>query len=74
MVSPIISTLGRVLILIIGAGSDFMWDLSINLGYQWTDTLSTTTGYRYLDVDCEEDGFLYDVAQDGPILGLSWRF
>jgi len=58
-----------------GVGSDFMWDANINLGYQWTKRFSTTTfGYRYLDVDYEEDDFLYDVAQDGLVLGLSWRF
>lgn len=57
-----------------GAGSDFMWDANVNLGYKWTETFSTTIGYRYLDVDYEEDGFLYDVAQHGPLLGLSWRF
>lgn len=57
-----------------GVGSDFMWDVNVNLGYRWTDTFSTTLGYRYLDVDYEDDGFLYDVAQNGPVLGLSWRF
>jgi hypothetical protein len=57
-----------------GVGSDFMWDANVNLGYQWTKGFSTTLGYRYLDVDYEDDGFLYDVAQDGLILGLSWRF
>jgi hypothetical protein len=57
-----------------GAGSDFMWDANINFGYQWTKGFSTTLGYRYLDVDYEDDGFLYDVAQDGLVLGLSWRF
>ena len=57
-----------------GVGSDFMWDVNVNLGYRWTDSISTTIGYRYLDVDYENDGFLYDVAQDGPVLGLSWRF
>jgi hypothetical protein len=57
-----------------GAGSDFMWDANVNLGYQWTETFSTTFGYRYLDVDYEDGDFLYDVAQDGLILGLSWRF
>lgn len=57
-----------------GAGSDFMWDVNVNLGYQWTETFSTTLGYRYLKVDYEDNGFLYDVAQDGPTLGLSWRF
>jgi hypothetical protein len=57
-----------------GAGSDFMWDAQGHLGYRWTKTFSTTIGYRYLEVDYENDGFLYDVAQQGPVLGLSWRF
>jgi len=57
-----------------GVGSDFMWDASVNLGYQWTKGFSTTLGYRYLDVDYEDGDFLYDVAQDGLVLGLSWRF
>jgi hypothetical protein len=57
-----------------GAGSDFLWDVNANLGYQWGEIFSTTIGYRYLDVDYEDDGFLYDVAQHGPTLGLSWRF
>jgi hypothetical protein len=51
-----------------------MWDGQINLGYQWTEGISTTIGYRYMDVDYDEDEFLYDVSQDGPVLGLSWRF
>jgi len=51
-----------------------MWDANLNLGYQWTKGFSTTLGYRYVDVDYEDDGFLYDVAQSGPVLGLSWRF
>ena len=38
------------------------------------ETFSTTLGYRYLDVDYEKDDFLYDVSQDGPVLGLSWMF
>ena len=57
-----------------GVGSDFMWDAMLNLGYQWTATFSTTLGYRYLDVDYDEDDFLYDVYQDGLVVGLSWRF
>jgi hypothetical protein len=57
-----------------GMGSDFMWDGQINLGYQWGPTFCTTIGYRYLEVDYDEGEFLYDVSQDGPFLGLSWRF
>ena len=34
-----------------GVGSDFMWDANVNFGYQWTDSIATTIGYRYLDVD-----------------------
>lgn len=63
---------GGLLIGGFGVGSDFMWDGNINLGYQWTDSFSTTVGYRYLDVDYSNDGFLYDIAQDGMILGFSW--
>lgn len=55
-------------------GSDLMWDANINLGYQWTKGFSTTVGYRYLDVDYESTDFLYDVAQHGPVLALSFRF
>jgi hypothetical protein len=57
-----------------GLGSDFVWDANLNLGYQWTQGFSTTLGYRYLDVDYEKGDFLYDVAQQGPVLALSWRF
>lgn len=55
-------------------GSDFMWDAWGNLGYQWSQNIATTIGYRYLDVDYENGDFLYDVAQDGLVLGLAWRF
>ncbi len=57
-----------------GVGSDLMWNASINFGYQWSEGFSTTIGYRYLDVDYEKDGYVYDIAQDGPTIGLLWQF
>lgn len=57
-----------------GLGSDLMWDANVNLGYAWSTTFSATIGYRYLDVDYDDDGYIYDVAQSGPTVGLSWRF
>lgn len=57
-----------------GVGSDFMWDGNLNVGYQWTDSIASTIGYRYLDVDYDNDDYLYDVSQDGIVLGLSWKF
>lgn len=57
-----------------GAGADFMWDGSLNLGYNWTESIATTVGYRYLIVEYDKDGFVYDVDQQGPTLAFSWRF
>ena len=67
-------TSGTLVIGGFSTGSDFMWDTNTNLGYQWTKSISTALGYRYLDVDYDKDGFIYDVGQDGSIPGLSWRF
>lgn len=41
-----------------------MWDGMLNLGYPWTASFSTTIGYRYLEVDYDEDNFLYDVSHN----------
>jgi hypothetical protein len=57
-----------------GMGSDFIWDAWANLGYQWTETFGVSLGYRYMDVDYEKGDFLYDVAQQGLLLGLGWQF
>jgi len=56
-----------------GAGSEMFWDLRGDLGYHWEKT-AVILGYRYLDVEYDDDDFLYDVTQDGPILGLIFRF
>lgn len=55
-------------------GSDYMWDVFGNLGYQWTDGFSTSIGYRYLTVDYSDNEFSYDVVQEGPTVALIWRF
>lgn len=57
-----------------GLASDSLWDLNLNLGYQWTESFSTTLGYRYFDVDYEDDGFLADMALDGAVIGFRWNW
>ena len=57
-----------------GVGSDFFYDANANLGYQWSESIGTTVGYRYYDLDYENDGFVYDVSQQGWIFGLTWAF
>lgn len=53
--------------------ADLFYDISVNLGYQWTDAIDTSLGYRVFDVDYD-DGFIYDVEQYGFVLGLTWNF
>ena len=57
-----------------GAASDLTWQVYGGLGYEVNDWFSAQIGYRVLDVDYENDGFVYDVTMDGPILGLMFRF
>jgi opacity protein-like surface antigen len=52
-----------------GVGSDFNWDVMGGVGYEWTDHFSTVLGYRALGVDYEDDGFVYDIIQQGVALG-----
>lgn len=55
-------------------GSDFFYDATINVGYQWSDSIDTMLGYRLFDVDYEDGDYLYNVKTSGWVLGLSWRF
>lgn len=57
-----------------GAASDVMWDVWGGLGYEFTDRVSAVAGYRATGVDYSNDGFLYDVVQQGPVLGAVFRF
>jgi hypothetical protein len=57
-----------------GVGSDFTWDAMGGVGYQWTDKFATVLGYRALGVDYEDDGFVYDVVQQGVALGAVFNF
>ena len=57
-----------------GASSDLVWDVMAGAGYQFTETFSVEIGYRAAAVDYSNDGFVYDVVQQGPILGAVFHF
>ena len=38
------------------------------------DPISAVVGYRAAGVDYENDGFVYDTVQQGPIIGAVFRF
>lgn len=60
---------------LVGAGAaDLDWDVAAVVGYRFNDTVSAVAGYRALGVDYSNDGFVFDVVQQGPILGLTVRF
>jgi hypothetical protein len=57
-----------------GVGSDHLYDASLHFGYQWSKLIGTTLGYRMYDVKYQDGSFLYDVRQQGWLLGLSFTF
>ncbi len=57
-----------------GIGSDLFYELYGGIGYQLTNAIGTSIGYRMFDVDYEDSGFVYDARQQGWQLGLSWAF
>ncbi|WP_157018904.1 DUF481 domain-containing protein [Mesorhizobium xinjiangense] len=59
----------------VGAGgADIDWDVAGALGYRFNDRFSAVLGYRALGVDYSDDGYVFDVVEQGPILGLVVRF
>ncbi|MET2827831.1 hypothetical protein [Mesorhizobium shangrilense] len=60
---------------VVGAGqAKIDWDVAGAIGYQFKDNLSAVAGYRALGVNYNRNGFVYDVVQSGPILGLLYKF
>jgi hypothetical protein len=57
-----------------GVGSDLFYEFNGGIGYQWTPAIGTMIGYRMFDVDYDDDGFLYDIRQQGWQAGLTWAF
>ncbi len=56
-----------------GASSSFV-DLIGGLGYDFTDQIKAFAGYRYLKVDYKNDGFIYDVEMQGPMVSGTYKF
>lgn len=57
-----------------GVSSDLTWQLSGTVQYDFARNWSVAAGWRHYAVDFEEDGFVYDVVQSGPIVGVTFRF
>ena len=61
---------------LVGAGgADVDWDVAGALGYKFNEHISAVAGYRALGVDYSNNqGFVFNVVQQGPIAGLVVHF
>ncbi len=57
-----------------GIGSDLMWDVMAGAGYSFTEHFDVFAGYRAVSVDYSDDGFVYDIVQQGPVMAGVFRF
>jgi hypothetical protein len=57
-----------------GISSHLTWQLRGELQYDVSSRWSLTGGWRHLKTDYENNGYVYDTAMDGPILGAVYQF
>ncbi len=57
-----------------GLNSDLTWQFYGGGGYNFNNSITAYFAYRYLNVQHEDGGFIYDIVQQGPMLGLGIRF
>ena len=57
-----------------GGGSKFTYQLFGGVGYSIKENIALIGGYRVLDVNYNKNGFLYNMNQRGPILGVGFKF
>jgi opacity protein-like surface antigen len=56
-----------------GVGSDLTWQLFGGVGYQCTRNVEVEAGWRYLAIDYDDDGMVFDATVSGLILGLGFK-
>ena len=56
-----------------GAASDFTWQAFGAIAYRFDSAgrYVLSAGYRLLDVDFGDDGFVFDIRMHGPLTGFS---
>jgi len=59
----------------VGAGgSDSTWQAAVGAQYDYSKDVAIKFGYRYLSVDYDKSGFLYDMDSAGVYVGAGLRF
>lgn len=57
-----------------GVDADFAWSVSLLAAYHFNDRYALSGGYRFIDIDFEDDEFVFDGQLDGIQIGLMMTF
>lgn len=57
-----------------GVDADFAYSFTVFTGYYFTERLAVTGGYRFIDIDFEDDEFVFDGTFEGIQIGLLVTF
>ena len=57
-----------------GVGSRLTWQALLGVDYQFSKSFVGKAGYRYIAVDYDKGGFVYDMANSGLYAGLGIRW
>jgi len=57
-----------------GVGSDFAWSALASVGYNFTRGFGIAAGWKVLDIDREDGGFIFDAQLSGPFVALTFTF
>ena len=57
-----------------GVDADFAWSMSLGATYHFNDRIGLTGGYRFIDIDYDDDDFVFDGTLDGIQIGVMITF
>jgi opacity protein-like surface antigen len=57
-----------------GPNGDLTWQIYGGIGYEINKSISASVGYRYLSMNHQDGNFKFDINQQGPLLGVGFRF
>jgi hypothetical protein len=69
-----LSVMGQADIGGFGVGSELTWSVLGTFNYVFNDHWSASAGYKYMSVDYDDDGLVFDVDMSGPVIGVTYRF
>lgn len=57
-----------------GLSSDLTWQAQATIDYRFTDGFALSVGYRHYAIDYDHNGFVFDVAEGGPLIAAAITF